>query len=99
MRDEAYTPFNGKSARSKPRSATRLLHQFHKPGHIIEIRERSVTQFEALEFIVFYDGSLHESQMFHGARLPEYPTALEGRCQQLRDGGWIEDPTAKPLVT
>ncbi len=96
MHDETYTPFTGKSALQR-RSPTRLLHRFHKPGHVVEIRERRVTQFRALEFIVFFDGGLHESQMFHGARLPEYPTALDGRCQQLRKLGWVEDPTAREV--
>lgn len=56
-----------------------------------EIRERKVTQFKALEFFVFVDHSLVESQMFHGARMAEYPTQLEQRVQQFTDHGWTPD--------
>lgn len=46
----------------------RVLRRFTKPGHWAEIRERQVTMFNAIEFIVFVDDSLLESQMFHGGR-------------------------------
>ena len=85
------TPFKGRTATAF--SPTRLLRRFVKPGHVAEIRERSVTAFEAIEFIVFVDGSLLESQMFHGHRLSEYTPALEVRTKQFTDGGWFEQPT------
>lgn len=90
MRDETYTPFKGK--RVSPASV-RVLHRFRKAGHIAEIRERAVTVFRALEFIVFIDDQLSESQMFHGARLQLYAQELETRRKQFIDGAWIEDPT------
>jgi hypothetical protein len=96
MRDESYTPFDGK--RDTVTLATRVLRRFCKPGHVAEIRERRVTQFRAIEFIVYVDDGLNESQMFHGPRLAEYPRELEARCAQFRSGGWIEDPTARPEV-
>lgn len=60
-------------------------------GHVAEIRERIVTTFKALEWLVFVDGSLTESQMFHGARLDRYQSELEIRIAQFTDAGWIED--------
>lgn len=69
----------------------RMLRRFTKPGHVAEIRERTVTQFHALEFLVFVDGGLNESQMFHGARLADYPNELEARVKQFVDGGWLEE--------
>ena len=71
----------------------RVLHRFTKPGgHWAEIRERKVTTFRAIEYIVFVDGSLLESELFHGGREAEYPAALEARIQQFIDGGWTETP-------
>lgn len=67
----------------------RVLHRFTKPGgHWAEIRERTVTTFRAIEYIVFIDGSLLESEMFHNGREAEYPKALEARIKQFVDGGW-----------
>ena len=53
----------------------RVLRRFTKPsGHWAEIRERKVTQFHALEFLVFVDGLRWlESQLFHDGREAEYP--------------------------
>ena len=69
-----------------------VLHRFTKPGgHSAEIRERKVTQFQALEFLVFVDGPLLESQMFHNGREAEYPKELDARIKQFTDGGWIEE--------
>src|SRR5688500_14696255 len=69
----------------------RVLHRFQKHGgHWAEIRERTVTTFKGIEFIVFVDGSLLESEMFHGERLADYPAALAARIQQFVDGGWSE---------
>lgn len=41
---------------------------------------------------MFIDGSLTESQMFHGARLALYPSELAVRVAQFVDGGWTEEP-------
>jgi hypothetical protein len=73
-----------------------VLHRFTKPGgRWAEIRERKVTQFRALEFLVFVDGGLLESQMFHGARLPEYPAALAACVGQYVNGGWQQEPRSQ----
>lgn len=92
MRDESYTPFARKVRTASP--AMRVLRRFTKPGgHVAEICERTVTQFRAIEFIVFVDGSLSESQMFHGDRLDAYARELEARVRQFVDGGWAEEAT------
>lgn len=78
----------------------RVLHSFAKPGgHWAEIRERKVTQFAAIEFIVFVDGSLLESQMFHNGREVDYPKELEARIAQFVEGGWVEEPTVMPPLS
>lgn len=83
-----FTPFKGRiAAAHKP---ARLLRRFTKSGHVAEIREREVHDLEAIEFIVFVDGSLLESRMFHGRRLGEYPCALEQRAKQFADESWVE---------
>lgn len=76
----------------------RVLHRFTKPGgHWAEIRERKVTTFRAIEYIVFVDGSLLESQLFHHGREAQYPAALEARIKQFIDNGWTETPVdARP---
>lgn len=84
------TPFKGRTATSS--TPTRLLRRFVKPGHHAEIRERTVASFRAIEFIVFVDGSLLESQMFHGSRLSEYAPAMEVRARRFADEGWLQMP-------
>jgi len=85
------TPFRGR--RSIATTPTRVLHRFVKPGgHTAEIRERTVTMFRGIEFVVFVDRSMLESQMFHGLRLREYPKALQDRVQAFLDDGWVERP-------
>ena len=70
----------------------RVLRRFTKPsGHWAEIRERKVTQFHALEFLVFVEELMLESQMFHDGREAEYPSELEARIRQFANGGWIEE--------
>jgi hypothetical protein len=82
-------PFKGRAAR--PVDPMRVLHRFTKPdGHWAEVRERKVTRFRAIEFLVFVDGSLLESEMFHNGREVEYPAALQARIRQFTDGGWTE---------
>jgi hypothetical protein len=82
-------PFKG--ARVKVSPPMTVLHRFTKPGgHWAEIRERKVTTFLAIEYLVFVDGSLLESQLFHGAREAEYSAELEKRIAQFIDGGWTE---------
>ena len=82
------TPFKGRTVNAKVE--TRLVRQFTKGSRVAEIRERTVSSFQAIEFIVFIDGSLLESQMFQGRRLEEYAPALEVRAKQLTDHGWLE---------
>ena len=90
------SPFTGR--RQSSAAPMRVLHSFIKPGgHCAEIRERKVTHFEAIEFIVFVDGSLLESQMFPGKRVESYPTELAARIKEFTDGGWQEDVTARVL--
>ena len=82
-------PFKGR--RAPAADPMRTLYRFTKPGdHWAEIRERKVTQFRAIEFLVFVDGSLVESQMFHNGREVEYPSALDTRIRQFTDGGWCQ---------
>jgi hypothetical protein len=89
-------PLRGKIVNASATMA--MLHRFTKPGdHWAEIRERTVTQFNAIEFIVFVNGSLLESQLFHNGREVEYPAALADRIAQFMDGGWTELPAeARP---
>lgn len=84
-------PFKGR--RPEPTSATmNVLYRFTKPGgHWAEIRERKVTTFRAMEFIVFVDGSLLESELFHNGREAKYPKAIKARIKQFLDSGWIHD--------
>jgi hypothetical protein len=83
-------PFKGRAnCATEP---MRILYRFSKPGgHWAEIRERKVAPFRGLEFIVFVDGSLLESQMFFGERLTLYTIELDARVQQFLDGGWIAE--------
>lgn len=74
----------------------RLVRRYLKPGHVAEIRERTVVQISGFEFFVFINGTLIESQLFHGERLGSYADELQACCAQFRAGGWIEDPTAIP---
>lgn len=85
-----FTLFNGRAVVANP--PTRLLRRFTKADRVAEIRERTGTSFKAIEFMVLVDGSLLESQMFHGRRLEEYAPALEVRANQLTDDGWLEQP-------
>ena len=74
-------------------SPMRVLHRFEKSdGHWAEIRERQVTQLRAREVLVFVDGSLLVSQLFHGGREAEYPAAIETRVKEFTDGGWTQSP-------
>ena len=84
-------PFKGRIAHAH--APMRVLHRFTKPGgHWAEIRERKVTTFRALEYLVFVDGQLSESQMFHGERVARYEPELKARIAQFLEGGWIEEP-------
>lgn len=89
------TPFKGRRLNTSP--PMRLLRRFSKPdGHCAEIRERRITTLRALEYIVFVDGSLLDSELFHGGREGEYPAALDKRIRQFLDGGWVEERLPKP---
>jgi hypothetical protein len=60
-------PFKGRAPR--PADPMRVLHRFTRPGgHHAEIAHRDIKAFNAIEMIVFVDGSLLESQMFHNGR-------------------------------
>ena len=92
------TPFKGRILNAA--APARVLHRFTKPGgHLAEIRERVVTPFKALEWLVFVDGSLTESQMSHGARLDQYQPELAVRIAQFTDNGWVEDSAVTPTDT
>lgn len=92
----AVNPLKGRTI--NPTTPMRVLHRFTKPGgHWAEIRERKVTTFRAIEFLVFDDGSLLESQMFHNGREVEYPRDLKARIKQFTDGGWVEERRGVPL--
>ena len=66
-----------------------IIARFEKDGHRAEIAERTVTMFAAFDLLVFVDGSLIESQLFHGARVIEYTEALQARIRQFTEGGWL----------
>ena len=91
---ERHHPFKGRIL--NPSAPMRVLHRFTKPGHWAEIRERKVTTFRAIEYIVFMDGSLLDSMLFHNGREAEYPKELAIRIAQFVDGGWIESSLDKP---
>jgi hypothetical protein len=82
------TPFKG--CRQNTCAPTRVVRRFVKPGHVAEIHERTVTSFNALEFIVFIDGCLRYSELFHGKRLADYRSTLNARLMQFTAKGWIE---------
>ena len=86
--DSAPTPFKGRVA--SVGIPTYLLRRFRKPGHVAEIRERTITSFNAIEYIVSIDGALLDSQLFHGARRASYEGALNERIRQFVDSGWVE---------
>ena len=74
----------------------RVLHRFTKPGGHWAA-ERNVLTLRAIEYIVYVDGSLLESELFHHGREAQYPAALEARIKQFTDGGWTETPVdARP---
>ena len=79
-----------------PSALMRVLHRLTKPGHWAEIRERKVTMFRAIEYIVFMDGLLLDSMLFHNGREAEYPKALAIRIAQFVEGGWVESSLDKP---
>ena len=74
------TPFKGRII--NPSAPMRVLHRSKKPGHWAEIRERKVTTFRAIEYIVFMDGSLLNSMLFHNEREVDYPKELAARIKQ-----------------
>jgi len=92
MRDDHYTPFEGKRVTAPV--PTRVIRRFCKPAHVAEIRERKVTTFRALEWLLFVDGQLLETRLYHGARLRAYAGELDECTVDLQKNGWIEDPAA-----
>ena len=91
------SPFKGRIL--NPPAPMRVLHRFTKPGHWAEIGERKVTTFRAIEYIVFMDGSLLDSMLFHNGREVEYPKELAIRIAQFVDVGWVEEPTDVPPLS
>jgi hypothetical protein len=87
-------PFKGKT-HVEVVQPTRVIARFTKPnGRVAELRERKVTQFAAIEWMLFIDGSMIESRMYHGARLTAYPDELNEVRVDLASGGWIEQVLA-----
>lgn len=85
-----HTPVRGRTTQVS--APMRVLHRFTKPGgHWAEIRERKVSQWQALEFLVYVNGHMQESWMFHGARLDDYPGELAKRRAWFVEDGWTED--------
>jgi hypothetical protein len=90
--DESYTP-GGRRVVEVP-VPMRVLHRFTKPGgHVVEIKERRITSFDALEWMEFVDGEMIESRMYHDERVPFYATELQERVEILIAGGWAPDPS------
>ena len=83
---------------SVPPTPTRVLHRFRKGRDVVEIRERNVVQFAALEILVFWDDTLHFSEMFYGARLAEYPRELAAVRDQYVQDEWVEDTIDHPVA-
>ena len=69
----------------------RVLIRFTKAGgHWAEIRERTLTAFrDAIEILVFVDGSCLGGELFHRERQAEYSATLGSRIKQFTDGGWM----------
>lgn len=88
------TPFKGRKSRES--TPTQVLRRFVKSGRIAEIHERSLTALAAVEFIVFVDGSMMKSELFHGKRLPDYPAALKTLGERFKENDWIEQPLKAP---
>jgi hypothetical protein len=77
----------------EPAAPMRVLHRLEKSdGHWAEIRERQVAELQALEVLVFVDGSMLVSQLFHSGRAAECPDAIATRVKEFMDGGWIPSP-------
>ena len=75
-------PFKGRITHVN--APMRTLHRFTKPGgHWAEIRGRTNTTFRAIEYIVFVDGSLLESELFHHGREAQYPSSTGSSNQAI----------------
>ena len=44
--------------------------------------------------MLFVDGALIETRLYHGARLPSYSPDLDDLRQHLNEDGWVEDVEA-----
>jgi hypothetical protein len=85
------TPFKGRSELAA--APLTVLHRFTKPGgRVAVICERKVSPGRAIEFLVYVDHDLRESQVFYGSRVAQYPAALAAVIAQYVDDGWIEQP-------
>jgi hypothetical protein len=83
-------PFKGRMVRvSIP---MRTIHRFTKPGsHVAEIRERAITTFQAIEWMLFVDGALIETRLYHGTRTAMYPQDISQLTRDLEASGWVRD--------
>lgn len=88
--DADTNPFKGR--RVDVPVPTRVIRRFTNPRRCTaEIRERVITQFEALEWLLYIDGALVESRMYYGARSPLYGPELAEVVNDLKANGWEED--------
>lgn len=82
-------PFKGR--RQSAVNPMRVLHAFSKGGRHAEITERRVDAVPAVEFLIFVDGVLRVSELFHGNRIGCYQSAVDERVQRFRELGWTAD--------
>jgi hypothetical protein len=69
----------------------RVLYRFTKHGHVAEIREHIVTQFRAIELLIYVDGSALVSQLFRSGNEGDYLAVIATRIKELIDDGWSEE--------
>ena len=88
------TPFRGRVINvPKPQ---RVIRRFtRRSGAVAEVRERQVTQFGALEWLLFVDNVLVETRLYHGARLEAYASELDQVANEMTVDGWHEVPVAQ----
>lgn len=89
-----YTPFTGQ--RLNVVQPTRTLHRLRRGEAIAEIRERAVTPYQAVEWLLFVGADLIESRMYHGERAPLYAAELAQVVADLQAKGWTLEPTPPP---
>src|SRR5688572_17515959 len=72
-------------------SPMRVIRHFSKDEHVVELRERKVTQWAAIEWLLFVDDVLIESRMYHGDGVQRYAHELSEVIENLRSAGWQEN--------